>query len=99
MISLERVGWMTIALLMATTSAMPALEEETDVVLWTNAIPDSAQRARDLPVLMSQVEDPTVGIDIGMVIRLAIAMAQDCDKGVDEGFEAESQRRVREWPV
>ena len=82
MIILERVGWMPLTLLMAATSGMPALEQETDAVLWTNAIPDAAHRARELPILMSQVEDPTVGIDNGMVIRLAIAMAQDGDKGV-----------------
>lgn len=78
----DQVSWMTIALLAIATSTLPALEVDSDVALWPSAIPDAAKRAHDRPILLARVSDPTLGVDYGLVIQLALAMAQDGDKAV-----------------
>lgn len=76
------VPTLALVLLGIATSAIPALEAESDVAIWPSAIPDAAQRSHDRPILLARVSDPTVGVDYGLVIQLALAMAQDGDKGV-----------------
>ncbi|MBA3936788.1 MAG: hypothetical protein H0X38_04945 [Planctomycetes bacterium] len=69
----------SLLLLFSALTAIDAVDEK-DWETWSTL--DAAQRARELPVLMAQVDDPQAGFDVTRMHRLAVALAHDGDRAV-----------------